>query len=68
MGKPLPSETAVPASVAQLAFQKEKNNREVLWDKKVFLIVDEAEVRKLKYINVLMGSLDTPNETFRIEC
>ena len=68
IGKSLPSETAVRASVAQLASQKEENIRELLWDKKVFLILDEAEVAKQKYINVLVGSLDTPNETFLIEC
>ena len=30
--------------------------------------MDEAEVAKRKYINVLMGSLDTPNDTFLINC
>ena len=30
--------------------------------------MDEAEVAKRKYINVLMGSLDTPNDTFIIDC
>ena len=68
MGKPLPSETAACASVAQLASQKEENIRELLRNKKVFLIVDEAEVDKQTYISVLMGSLDTPNETFLVKC
>ena len=30
--------------------------------------MDEAEVAKRKYINVLVGSLDTPNDTFFIDC
>ena len=30
--------------------------------KKVFLIVDEAEVDKQKYINVPVGRLDAPNK------
>ena len=68
MGKPLSSETAARASVAQLASQKEENIREILRDKKVFLVVDEAEVDKQKYIDVLVGSLDTSNKTFLIEC
>ena len=68
MGKRLPSETSARASVVQLASQKEENIRELLWDKKIFLIVDEAEVDKQKHINVLVGSLDTPNETSLIEC
>ena len=32
------------------------------------MIVDEAEADKQKYINVQVGSWDTPNETFLIEC
>ena len=68
MGKPLPSETIARASVAQLASQKEENVRKLLRDKNVFLIVDEAEVDKQRYFNVLVGSLDIPNETFLIEC
>ena len=46
MGKPLPSETAALVSVVYLACQKEQNIRELLQDKKVFLIVDEAEVNE----------------------
>ena len=68
MGKPLSSETAARASIARLASQKEENIRVLLGDKKVFLIVDVAEVDKQKYINVQVGSLDTRNETFLIEC
>ena len=36
--------------------------------KKIFLIVDEAEIAKQKYINVLVGSLDAPNQTFLVDC
>ena len=48
MGKPLPPKTAAHTSLAQLASQKEENIRELLRDKKVFLIVDEAEVDQQK--------------------
>ena len=30
--------------------------------------MDEAEVAKQKNINVLMGSLDAPNQTFLVDC
>ena len=30
--------------------------------------MDEAEIAKQKYINVLVGSLDTPNQTFLVDC
>ena len=36
--------------------------------KKFFLIVDEAEIAKQKYISVLVGSLDVPNQTFLVDC
>ena len=36
--------------------------------KQFFLIVDEAEIAKQKYISVLVGSLDAPNQTFLVDC
>ena len=30
--------------------------------------MDEAEVAKQKYINVLVGSLEAPNQTFLVNC
>ena len=68
MGKVLPSVTAARACVAKLASQKEEQIQELLRDKKIFLIVDEAEVAKQKYISVLVGSLDAPNQTFLVNC
>ena len=68
MGKVLPSETAARACVAKLASQKEEQIQELLRDKKIFLIVDEAEITKQKYISVLVGSLDAPNQTFLVDC
>ena len=68
MGKVLPSETAARACVAKLASQKEEQIQELLRNKKIFLIVDEAEVAKQKYISVLVCSLDAPNQTFLVNC
>ena len=68
MGKVLPSESAARACVAKLVSQKEKQIQELLCDEKFFKIVDEAEVAKQKYINVLVGSLDAPNQTFLVDC
>ena len=67
IGKVLPWETAARACVAKLASQKEKQIQELLRDKKFFLIVDEAEIAKQKYISVLVGSLDAPNQTFLVD-
>ena len=68
MGKVLPLETAARACVAKLASQKEEEIQELLLDKKIFVIVDEAEVTKQKYISVFVGSLDAPNQTFLVNC
>ena len=35
---------------------------------KKFLRVDGAEIAKQKYISVLVGSLDAPNQTFLVDC
>ena len=67
MGKVLPSETAARACVTKLASQKEEQIQELLRDKKIILIVDEAEIAKQKYISVLVGSLDAPNQTFLVD-
>ena len=68
MGKVLPSETAAWACVAKLASQKEEQIQELLRDKNIFLIVDEAEIAQQKYISVLVGSLDAPNQAFLVDC
>ena len=68
MGKVLPLETAARACVTKLASQKEEQIHELLCDKKFFVIVDEAEIAKLKYISVLVGSLDAPNQIFPVDC
>ena len=66
--KVLPLETAARACVAKLAFQKQKQIKELLREKTIFLIVDEADVAKQKNINELVGSLDAPNQTFLVDC
>ena len=48
--------------------KKKGQIQELLRDKNFFLIVDEAEVAKQKYISVLVGSLDAPNQTFLVNC
>ena len=34
----------------------------------IFLIVNDAKVAEQKYINVIVGSLDAPNQTFLVDC
>ena len=54
------------------SFQKEKfsfllkSSMGRVWPERAPL--DEAEVAKQKYISVLVGSLDAPNQTFLVNC
>ena len=64
----LPLQTAARACVVKLASQKKEQIQELLRDKKIFKILDEAEIAKQKYISVLVGSLDAPNQTLLIDC
>ena len=66
MRKVLPSETAARACVAKIASLKEEI-QELVRDN-FFFLVNEAEVAKQKYINVLVGSFDAPNQTFLVDC
>ena len=66
MRKVLPSKTTARACVAKLASEIEQI-QELLRDRN-FLIVDKAELAKQKYINVLVSSLDAPNQTFLVDC
>ena len=66
MAKVLSSETAPRASFAQLVCQEENLIR--LLHDKIFLMVNEAAVALQKYVNVLVGSLETPTGTYLIEC
>ena len=66
MGNVLPSETAARACVAKLASKKNKKLRNYYVTKN-FFIVDKAEVAKQEYINVLVGSLNAPNQTFLVD-
>ena len=51
----------------EISIPKRRTNSRIR-DKKIFLIVDEAEIAKLMYISVLVGSLDAPNQTFLVDC
>ena len=47
---------------------KMKNKFKNYFVEKNFLTVDKVEVAKQKYINVLVGSLNAPNQTFLVDC
>ena len=52
----------------QISIPIKEQIQELLCAKNFFLIVDEAEIAKQKYISVHVGSLDAPNQTFLVDC
>ena len=60
IGHRLPSETTCRQTALQLSENKLKQIRNVLHDKQIFRIVDESTVAGTQYLNILVGSLETP--------
>ena len=53
--QPVPSEAACRAHVDTLARQQLQQIKSLLTGKNVFMVVDESEVAKNKYVNILVG-------------
>ena len=64
LGQAVPSETMCREHVHELAESEQGRIKELLMDKKVFLVVDESEIDKKKYLNVLVGDINVPEKTY----
>lgn len=67
-GKALPSESTARACVETLALREEARIRELLKEKKIFVVVDDSEVAGNKYMNVLVGDIANPSVSYIAEC
>ena len=56
----LPSETSCRRTALQLSEDKLKRIRNAVHDKQIFVIVDESTLSGTLYLNILVGSLETP--------
>ncbi len=68
LGQQMPSESACRQYVQTLAEKEQDRVKELLKDKSVFIVIDESEVGKQKYINVLAGDIEVPEKTYLVEC
>ena len=68
LGQAVPSESVCRAHVETLAEQEMDNIKKKLAGKDIFMVVDESEVLKNKYINVLVGDADEPEKTYIVDC
>ena len=68
IGHRLPSETTCRGTALQLSKDELKQIRNAVHDKQIFLIVDESTLSGTQYLNILVGSLETPHVSYLYDC
>ena len=68
LGEKMPSETVCRDYVKTLANNKQDHLKYLLKDKRIFIVIDESEVDKTKFVNVIVGDIDVPEKTYLTEC
>ena len=63
-----PSETVCRHYVKTLANNEQDRLEYLLKDKCIFIVIDESEVDKTKFINVIVGDIGVLEKTYLIEC
>ena len=64
IGHRLPSETTYRRTALQLCDDELKRIRYAVHDKQIFLIVDESTLSGTQYLNILVGSFETPQVSY----
>ena len=68
IGHRLPSETTCKRTALLLSEDELKRIRNVVHDKHIFVIVDESTLSGTQYLNILVGSLETPHVSYMYDC
>ena len=68
IGHRLPSETTSRQTALQLSEDELKRMRNAVHDKHTFLIVDDSTLPGTQYLNILVGSLETPHVSCFYDC
>ena len=64
----MPSETACRRTALQLSQDELKRIRNAVHAKQIFLIVDKSTLSGTQYLNILVGSLETPHVSYLYDC
>ena len=64
----MPSETTCRQTALQLSKDELKRIQNAVHDKQFFLIVDESTLSGMQYLNILVGSLETPRVSYLYDC
>ena len=68
IGHRLPSETTCRQTALQLSEDELKQIRNAVHDKQIFVIVDESTLSGTQYLNIQVGSLETPHVSYLYDC
>ena len=68
IGHRLSFETTCRRTALQLSEDELKRMRNAVHEKQIFLIVDESTVSGTQYLNILVGSLETPHVSYLYDC
>ena len=68
LGQSVPSESACRGHVQTLAASEFQRIKDLLRDKTIFMVIDESEISKTKYLNVLVGDTAAPEKTYFVDC
>ena len=68
IGHRLPCETAGKQTALQLSEDESKRIRNPVHDKQIFVIVVESTLSGIQYLNILVGSLETPHISYLYDC
>ena len=68
IGHTLPSETTCRRTSLQVSEDELKRTQNAVHDKRIFRIVDESTVSGTQYLNIVVGSLETPHVSYLYDC
>jgi len=68
LGKPLPSESALRSIISTVAQDELNKVKEKIFQKDIFLIIDESEISGKQIFNTLIGIITEPKKTYLLDC
>ena len=68
IGHSLPSETTCRRTALQFSEDELKRIRNAFHDKQIFVVFDESTLFGMQYLNILVGSLETPHVSYLHDC
>ena len=68
LGQSVASESSCRNYVETSAESETERLRQLSENKNAFVVIDETELNKVKYVNVLIGDIAVPEKTYLLDC